>query len=589
MMSSTGSSWLATVGVNRLLVAVMAAVVFAAVQVAAAGAAEPPFPYPSPAFNFAHPANPHSAAFSASSGTRTIPLLVVYGTFTDAAEVPGVSAATIAQTIFPIGTAQTIADYFSSVSGGRLRFVPAAESQGTTNDGVVQASLGPNAVFEGLFTSGGFAAQGLAVAQAADPFVNYASFDTNGDGSVTTNELAILSIKTSVGGANCGVTAGIGAGTLDGKSLASNGWSDTVTLTNEMTIAHELAHLLLGTKDNSYTPGAFDILGPTCGGPAADLWLPNSFNSMHWGWVAPTVVTRDGYYNVNPGTPYLLYDPARGTNDYFLVENREATPYDTNRSDSGLVIWQVLDSNWGTARGAFELVRPGSLAFPPNNYGGSARDAWNPSDFATPQRTMTTPWADNSAAKVAVRAIGNAGTPMRAYFDVRGPGVLVDTYTLANSAPAPLALGAAGSVSFPVMNTGEQTETFGFTMSALPPGWTASTDTKTLAAGAASTATVQITPPLTATVGLYNLTAVGTNTADASVTTTSGFTVRVVRRTTAISYSGDLTADYRDPAQLKATLIDSLTGAPLAAKVVHFGLGTQSVSAVSDGAGVASA
>ncbi len=559
------------------------------VLVGTASAAEPPFPYPSPAFDFAHAASPHSAFFSTAAGNRTIPLLVVYGTFTDVTEVPGISAGVIAGEIFPIGTTQTIADYFSTASGGRLRFVPAGESQGTPNDGVVQVSLGVNAVFEGLFGSGGFTAQGRAVVQAADPFVNYSTFDANGDGQITSNELAILSIKTSaLPTDNCGVTAGIGAGSNDGVNLATAGWSDTVTLTNQMTLAHELAHLVLGTVDNSYIPGRFDILGPTCGGPRFSFWLPNSYNALHWGWVNPTVVARDGYYNVSPGSPYLLYDPTRGTNDYFLVENREASTYDTNRSDSGLAIWQVQDNLWGTARGAFELIRPGG-GTTSNNYTGSTTDAWDANDPATPQRAMTSPWRDGTAAKVAVRAIGNAGGVMRTYFDVRGPGVLVDTYVLANSPPINLTLGAAGAVSFPVMNTGEATESFNFTITGLPPGWTATTSTQTLAAGAASTANVQVTPPVTATPGLYPLSAIGTNSADPSVTTSSNFTVKVVQRPTTIVYTGDLTADYHDPAQLSALLTDTLTGAPLAGKTVHFSLGTQAVDATTLASGVASA
>ena len=571
--------------VKLVLLAVAAALVTYA---GTARAAEPPFPYPSPAFDFAHPASPHSPFFSTTAGTRTIPLLVVYGTFPDVAEMPGISASTIAQDIFPIGTSQTVADYFSSASGGRLKFVPAQESQGTANDGVVQVSLGANATFEGLFGTGGFAAQGRAVVQAADPFVNFSSFDANGDGNITPNELAILSIKTStVATENCGVTAGIAAGSNDGVNLGTAGWSDTVTLSNQMTIAHELAHLVLGTKDNSYISGSFDILGPTCGAPRFDFWLPNTYNELHWGWTTPTVVSHDGYYNVSPGSPYLLYDPTRGTNDYFLVENREAGTYDAQRSDSGLVIWQVQDNQWGTARGAFELMRPGTSTPTPNNYGGSSTDAWDAGDIATPQRAMTGPWADGTPAKVAVRAIGNSGGVMRTYFDVRGPGVLVDTYALANSPPIDLTLGAARSVSFPVMNTGEATETFNFTLTGLPPGWTATTDTQTLAAGAASTANVQVTPPITAATGVYPVTAVGTNTADSTVTTTSEFNVNVVRRPTTIVYAGDLTGDYHDPAQLSATLTDTLTGLPLGSKTVHFALGTQSLDATTLASGLA--
>jgi len=574
---------------GRSRVGLLVAIAALVVGVGTVHAAEPPFPYPSPAFDFAHPGSPHGAAFSVAAGTQTIPLLVVYGTFTDVPETSGLTAASIAQLIFPIGTAGTIADYFSVASGGRFRFVPAQESQGTVNDGVVQASLGTSAAFEALFPSPGFPAQGQVVVQAADPFVNFKSFDTNGDNKITPNELAILSIKTSRTPAdNCGVTNGIASVTLDGVDLSTDSWSDTVTFSNEMTIAHELAHLELGTKDNSYTSGSFDILGPTCGAPRTDFWLPNSYNELHWGWVKPTVVSRDGYYNVSPGSPYLLYDPDRGTNDYFLVENRETAPYDANRSDSGLVIWQVDDTKWGTSRGAFELIRPGAATPPGNNYSGASTDAWDPSDPATPQRSMTSPWGDGTPAKVAVRAIGDAGTTMRAYFDVRGPGVLVDTYALAHAAPVNITLGTPGAISFPVMNTGEQTGTFAFTITGLPAGWTATTDTQTLAAGAASTANVTVTPPISASAGLYVLSAIGTNTGDASVSTTSSFTVNVVRRPTTIAYTGDLTGDYHDPAHLSAVLTDTLTGAPLGSRSLHFALGSQTADQPTAGNGVAS-
>jgi hypothetical protein len=177
---------------------------------------------------------------------------------------------------------------------------------------------------------------------------------------------------------------------------------------------------------------------------------------------------------------------------------------------------------------------------------------------------------------------------MRAYFDVRGPGVLVDTYNLLNAAPIDVILGEPGSISVPVMNTGEASDSFAFTASGLPSGWTATTDTRTLAAGASGTATFTVTPPLTATTGAYTLTATGTSTTVGTVTSSSSFVVNVVRRPTSIVYTGALTADYHDPAQVSAVLADTISGAPLAAKTVDFDLGTQSTSASTDGTGTAS-
>jgi hypothetical protein len=201
---------------------------------------------------------------------------------------------------------------------------------------------------------------------------------------------------------------------------------------------------------------------------------------------------------------------------------------------------------------------------------------------------MTRTWRDGTPAKVAVRAIGDAGATVRAYFDVRGPGVLVDTYALQHAAPPNVTLGSPGSISFPVMNTGEATDTFAFTATGLPAGWTASIDTKTLGAGAGSTATITVTPPLTAAAGLYTLNATGTSQTDASVTSSCSFTVNVVRRPTTIVYTGAIGGDYHDGAHLQATLTDTLSGMPLAAENVDFALGTQTASAITNGGGIAS-
>jgi hypothetical protein len=202
---------------------------------------------------------------------------------------------------------------------------------------------------------------------------------------------------------------------------------------------------------------------------------------------------------------------------------------------------------------------------------------------------MSRPWGDGTASNVAVRAIGDAASQMRAYFDVRGPGVLVDTYALQHAAPPNVTLGENGSINVPVMNTGEASDSFAFTATGLPSGWTPTTDTRTLGAGAGATATFSVKPPLTAATGVYTLTATGTSTTSSTVTSSSTFRVNVVRRPTTIAYTGVLTADYHDPATVSAVLTDTISGAPLAGKTVDFALGTQTASASTDGTGTASA
>lgn len=117
---------------------------------------------------------------------------------------------------------------------------------------------------------------------------------------------------------------------------------------------------------------------------------------------------------------------------------------------------------------------------------------------------------------------------MRAYFDVRGPGVLVDP-SQANGQPLVVAVTpkAANPVGFTIMNTGEGTDTFNFTITGLPAGWSASTDIRTLNAGQGAIANVQVSVPANATEQDYTIAAYGQSTTTPTIVTTSTFTLRV--------------------------------------------------------------
>ena len=581
-----------------LLVVATAAALTAATVAAAAT-------YPSPPFDFAHPGSPHAALLSPASGNNDRPMLVVLGEFDDVAATANVDAGSIATQFFGGGFG-SVSDFFRVSSVGRLILSAAAESSGTANDGVVTVDLGSYADFvanpadKGVYRDEGQhgdAIRGRKVIEAADSAVNYATFDRNNDGNVTDDELIVFLVQegnpTPGDTNNCGATRSIKTGSaLDGKNFPK-AWSSGTTLTNTITHIHEISHQALDHDDHEYSAGKLDITGPTCGYPTTTFWDYNSWHKLHFGWVTPTVVAKDGFYDVGrwdaTGQTYLLYDPDKGTNDYFLVENRTKTAgtYDKDASDRGLVIWRVDDTLFGPPiPNPYQLMRPNQMAADTTQYDGGPDDAWDPSDTRTPQRTMSRPWSDGTASNVAVRAIGSSGNSVRAYFDVRGPGVLVDP----TSAVTDVTMLQANPVSFPVMNTGETTDTFSFTLADLPSGWTAAASTQSIGAGGAGTATVQLTVPADTPTRSYTLKARGTSTTDSTVTSSSPITVRVVKRSTTLAYSASTTADYSDPASVSAVLTDAATGLPIAGKAIHFSLGTQSTSPdpATDGDGRAS-
>jgi M6 family metalloprotease-like protein len=492
-----------------------------------------------------------------------------------------------------------LAGYYRTNSGGRLVLSPARESQGTANDGVVIVNAGASGPFlsppdipANMDDPLGFARRSRLSLQLADPFVDFASFDVNpSDGTISTNELLVLNVV--VGSGTCTAARGVEAVTLDGRQLASDFlttplWTDV----NLITAIHEAGHILFGMRDlYGFGVGSFDLAGPTCGGPDSTQFSANAYQRLHLGWITPTVVTRDGYYDLRDylasGSAYLLYDPDRGTSDYFLVENRRALAgtYDRSVADSGLVIWRVDDRQYSSGSEMLrpvEIMRPdgtrpnGCVETAPVCYRGADTDAWDPSDRRTPQREMARTWRDGTSARVAVRAIGPAGNVVRAYFDVRGPGILVDCYQPPGRL-FPIEPGVSNTIGIPVMNTGEAADTFVVAAGGLPAGWTSSPVRRTLGAAGRSVAAVQITPDADAD-GVQRISVVGRSVSNGSVSSSCQVDVSLARRPTALRYTGRIEAFVGGRAGFRACLLELGAGVsedvPAAGVEITFWLST---------------
>lgn len=65
--------------------------------------------------------------------------------------------------------------------------------------------------------------------------------------------------------------------------------------------------------------------------------------------------------------------------------------------------------------------------------------------------------------------------------------------------------------------------------------------------------------------------------------------VTILKRPTSLSYIGDMEEQYSDPTNLKAILIDDISGAGIAGKTLAFSIGSQSITAKTDENGIAEA
>ena len=204
--------------------------------------------------------------------------------------------------------------------------------------------------------------------RAADSSVNFAQFDTNGDGVVDhlmvvhagagqesspSSKDLIWSHRWAVLDADP-TTPGPQALTADGVQIYG------YTMESEDfvigTVAHEFGHDLglpdlYDTDGSSAGAGVWDImsLGSWTGAPAGSSPAHMSaWSLLKLGWVTPTDVTTALVGTAidaveTSGKVYRLTLPGT-TLEYFLIENRQPIGFDAALPGSGLLVWHVDDS-----------------------------------------------------------------------------------------------------------------------------------------------------------------------------------------------------------------------------------------------------
>lgn len=270
-------------------------------------------------------------------------------------------------------TGSTVNNYYKEVSGGRFYFSPAQESYGTSNDGVIKVTL--NYPHPNTGRNTGYANQKIVsdALTAANPYIDYSSFDTDGNGYISTNELHIV---TTVAGYEAAYGGGLSPSiwahrwstsvTLDGKVLSAYTQQGEIHYNHMATIGvlcHELAHDL-GLPDlydydgSSHGVGPHSLMAEGSWGLAGSSAVGNyagsspahldAWSKMKLGFTSPITVSAGGKYTVNSfGTNQynILKIPTSNARQYFLVENRQFSGFDkslaTYVKNPGIAIWHI--------------------------------------------------------------------------------------------------------------------------------------------------------------------------------------------------------------------------------------------------------
>ena len=342
------------------------------------------------------------AKFSPNTGAQ--PLLVVLVEFMNIRHT--YPATTFRTSVF--GASNSVVDFYKTASFNQLTIIPPVETYGTANDGVVGwLHLAGNYSNNLSWTE--IAREAL---RAADLYVDYAMYDQDGDGSVTSAELHTMIVVAGYEQSYCGPGCnGVWAHqstvedlALDGVTLAASspdgdlggytmfgeihgfGDNDSYYPDHPATIgvmAHELGHDLswpdlYDTNDlvNGSWSGAgeWSIMGSGSwnyvygvtqdGGTPA---LPDAWLKAYQGWVSPTLAASGDTYTLaaagssatalqlgsNPGGIDWDFTRHSGTGEYWLVENRQLSGYDAGLPGCGILIWHVDEAvtPYNTANG----------------------------------------------------------------------------------------------------------------------------------------------------------------------------------------------------------------------------------------------
>lgn len=293
------------------------------------------------------------------------------------------------------GPDQSVADYYDEASFGQLDLQPAAETEGTADDGVVVVSLPGNHPDSGRNFSG-YNAVARQILAAANASVDFAAHDLminggNEDGKLSPDELHLGIVVAGTEAAQACAGNSIWAHrsplnsplTVDGIVLGEDEVSGGYFTGGEMQCDGPVVQATLGiwVHEFGHDLGWIDLYDVDGSSAGVDTWsvmglhwlalpgeptgtrppLPDPFSRSQVGWLSPTQVmtptndvplassaTTDEVLQLrdNPDGVDVGFLNGGGTGEYFLVENREQAGYDIALAGCGTLVWHIDESRF---------------------------------------------------------------------------------------------------------------------------------------------------------------------------------------------------------------------------------------------------
>lgn len=276
------------------------------------------------------------------------------------------------------GASGSVNDFFLENSYDMFTVTAPTESFGTANDGIIHVTRPVTHPNQGKDSSIS-RAEAREIVSLTDSYIDYSAYDTNGDGTVSSNELSIVLIiagyENSFGGDPGALTPRVwGHKSSFASSLALDGvalrpytmfgeaHATSLPGKHQATIGimcHELGHLMLRLPDLYDTDGSSEGIGKwgLMGGGSWNTmgtWSGDSPSHMSaWSKVATGFTTPEDIdidqlavsldkADANEAAKRIWIDKYK-RNEYFLLENRQLSGFDVGLPGSGLLLWHIDD------------------------------------------------------------------------------------------------------------------------------------------------------------------------------------------------------------------------------------------------------
>jgi immune inhibitor A len=266
--------------------------------------------------------------------------------------------------VLPNGSVQ---EYFKEVTGGLVNITGEVVGPFELSQNIAHYAHGESGIGNAQPNARTMAQE---AAQLANPTVNFAPYDNDGNGFVD----AFIVIHAGSGAEQTGSVNDIWSHkwvlpsqfNADGTKIYAY-----LTVPEDSRIGvccHELGHLVFGFPDLYDTDGTSEGVGNWClmGGGSwnggGDIPAhPSAWCKANQGWVTTVAQMNNAtvsIQDVKTGKKvYRLWKDGAGGNEYFLVENRQKILYDKKLPGDGLLIWHIDESIGGNSNEAHPKVK----------------------------------------------------------------------------------------------------------------------------------------------------------------------------------------------------------------------------------------